>query len=31
MTRLKSRIVRVAAALATLAVLAWTGGAMVKW
>jgi hypothetical protein len=31
MSRLKSRIVRVAAALATLAVLAWTGSAFSKW
>jgi hypothetical protein len=31
MTRLKSRLVRVAAALATLAALALTGGALSKW
>jgi hypothetical protein len=31
MTRLKSHVVRVAAALAMLAVLAWAGGALYKW
>jgi hypothetical protein len=31
MVRLKSRIARVATALAALAVLAWAGGAMYKW
>jgi hypothetical protein len=31
MTRLKSRVARVAAALATLAALAWAGGAMQKF
>jgi hypothetical protein len=31
MTRLKSRTARAAAALATLAALAWAGGALYKW
>jgi hypothetical protein len=31
MARLKSRMVRAAAALAALAVLAYTGGALSKW
>lgn len=31
MTRLKSRVVRAAAALAALAALAWAGGAMTKF